>query len=173
MSYAGRFPEDVAGLVLLDPMHPDQFDRFRAAGVDLPTEPNLVLGRTAVFSATYRLPEDLHALAIDLAGRDEARIATIKELRWMVLNAAEVKAAAVPRLPVRILLHGNREWDGAYPDGRMEAAWLAMHRDLAVTLGAPPPAVISESGHQIALDRPDAVIDAIMALTRSIGIPAR
>lgn len=157
LHYAARFPADVAGLVLLDPMHPEQFDRFVQAGVEVPTDPNLILGRTASFAATYALPEVLHPLAMALAGSDTARIFMVKEMRWMVLDAAEVKAAGYPILLSRILLHGNREWDDAYPDGRMEKAWLDMHSDLARAIGAPKPIPIEQSGHQLALDAPEMV----------------
>jgi len=159
--YAKRFPSDVAGLVLLDPMHPDQFERFSKAGVDVPTEPNLILGRTASFAATYALPEALHARAMSLAGSDTARIFMVKEMRWMVLDAAEVKAAGYPHLPSIILLHGNHEWDGSYPDGRMEKAWLDMHTEWASQIGAPSPSAINQSGHQLALDAPEAIASAI------------
>ena len=161
LHYAKRFPSDVAGLVLLDPMHPDQFDRFSKVGVEVPTQPNLILGRTASFAATYALPEALHARAMSLAGSDTARIFMVKEMRWMVLDAAEVKAAGYPHLPSLILLHGNHEWDGSYPDGRMEKAWLDMHTELSHAIGAPSPSAITQSGHQLALDAPEAVATAI------------
>jgi pimeloyl-ACP methyl ester carboxylesterase len=170
LHYAKRFPADVAGLMLLDPMHPDQFERFSTAGVDVPTEPNLILGRTASFAATYALPESLHARAMALAGSDTARIFMVKEMRWMVLDAAEVKTAGYPQLPSLILLHGNHEWDGSYPDGRMEKAWLNMHTELASQIGAPPPVAITKSGHQLALDAPEAVASAIEDLATQAWI---
>jgi pimeloyl-ACP methyl ester carboxylesterase len=168
LHYAVRFPADIAGLILLDPMHPDQFARFAEAGVDVPTEPNLILGRTASFAATYALPETLHARAMYLAGNDTARIFMVKEMRWMVLDATEVKAAGYPHLPSLIVLHGNHEWDGAYPDGRMERAWLAMHSELAQSIGAPPPIALPQSGHQLALDAPEAVATAIEELSTRV-----
>ncbi len=161
LHYAARFRDDVAGLVLLDPMHPDQFDQFAKAGIDVPTEPNLILGRTASFAATYALPQSLHARAMYLAGTDTARIFMIKEMRWMVLDAAEVKATGYPHLMSRILLHGNKEWDGSYPDGRMEKVWFDMHSGLAQAIGAPSPTVVAGAGHQLALDAPQVVADAI------------
>jgi len=92
-------------------------------------------------------------------------------MRWMWLDAAEVKAAGYPHLPSLILLHGNREWDGSYPDGRMERAWLAMHTELAQSIGAPPPIAIVQSGHQLALDAPEAVASAVEELTaRVLGL---
>ena len=168
LHYAFRFPSDIAGLILLDPMHPDQFTRFVEAGVEVPTEPNLILGRTASFAATYALPQSLHARAMYLAGSDTARIFMVKEMRWMLLDAAEVKAAGYPHLPSLILLHGNREWDGSYPDGRMERAWLAMHTELAQSIGAPPPIAVAQSGHQLALDAPEAVASAVEELTARV-----
>jgi pimeloyl-ACP methyl ester carboxylesterase len=169
LHYAKRYPADVAALVLLDPMHPAQFERFAAAGVEVPTEPNLILGRTASFAATYALPESLHARALFLAGSDKARIFMVKEMRWMVLDAAEVNAAGYPRVPSLILLHGNHEWDGAYPDGRMERAWLAMHTELASAIGAPSPILVGESGHQLALDAPERVAIAVDEISRYVS----
>ena len=171
LHYAKRFPADVAGLLLLDPMHPEQFERFSKAGVDVPTEPNLILGRTASFAATYALPESLHARAMHLAGGDTARIFMVKEMRWMVLDAAEVKAAGFQHLPSRILLHGNREWDGSHPDGRMEQAWSDMHSDLAQMIGAANPVAIVGSGHQIALDAPQIVASAVEDIVDQIAVP--
>ncbi len=170
LHYAVRFPADVAGLLLLDPMHPDQFARFAQAGVDVPTEPNLILGRTASFAATYALPETLHARAMYLAGSDTARIFMVKEMRWMVLDSAEVRAAGYPHLPSTIILHGNKEWDGSYPDGRMERAWLTMHTELAQSIGAPPPTAIAQSGHQLALDAPEQIAEAIEKLATRVLI---
>ena len=65
--YAARYPGDLAGLVLVDSVHPDQDARFAAVGVDLPKDPHALLGGTPPTAAAYGLPEDLRAVAIDLA----------------------------------------------------------------------------------------------------------
>ncbi len=164
LSYARRFPADVAGLVLVDSMAPDQFRRFAAAGVELDVDPHMVLGHTPGAAAAYGLPDSLRAEAIDLATTDKARVFVVREMTGMVASAEQVRDAGLPRLPARVLVHGDREWDGVYPDGRMERTWTALQDEMARALGAPPPTVVPGSGHQIALDAPAAVADAVLAL---------
>ena len=165
-NYIARYPDDVAGLVLVDAMHPREFTRFAAAGVDVPRDPHTVLGRTPAFAATHGLPEPLWPLATRLAGADKARVFVVREMQAMFGIADEVDPQARPVRPVRVLTHGNREWDVPYPDGRMETAWLARQNDLVARYGAPPVIVVPASGHQIALDAPASVesaIDAVIA----------
>ena len=164
--YARAYPEDVAGLVLLDSMHPDQFARFAAAGVALERDPHMVIGRTAGSAAAYGLPQALRRQAIDLALADKARVFVFREMSGFDASSAELRAAGLPRLPSRVLVHGDSEWDAAYPDGRMERTWSALQGELAAALGAPPPQRVAGSGHQIALDAPASVADAVMAVAQ-------
>lgn len=164
MLYARRYPQDVAGLVLLDSMHPDQFARFAAAGVVLERDPHMVIGRTPGAAAAYGQPAALRREAIDLALADKARVFVFREMSGFDASTAELRAAGLPRLPARVLAHGNAEWNAAYPDGRMERTWADLQAELAAGLGAPPPERVAGSGHQIALDAPDAVAAAVLAV---------
>lgn len=164
LHYAQRYPTETVGLVLLDAMHPDQFEVFPRSGVVLPDDPHLLLGRTPVAVAAYGLPTSLQDVAIDLASQDKTRIFIMREMLGFTADAAEVRALPMPRVAARVLTHGNREWDEAYPDGRMERAWAEMQAKLAVELGAPPPTEIASAGHQIPLDAPQAVVDAVESL---------
>jgi pimeloyl-ACP methyl ester carboxylesterase len=164
MDYARRYPDDVLGLVLVDTMHPDQFERFAGAGVEVSTDAHMVLGRTPSAASLYGLPPDLHRLAMQLAQSEKTRVFIFREMQAIVANAHALRDAGYPSRPARLLVHGNREWDQPFPDGRMEEAWRAMQSDLATRLGAPPPITVRESGHQIALDAPQAVVAAIEAL---------
>lgn len=62
-----------------------------------------------------------------------------------------------PGVPVRLLV-------GASGTGAGRARWVAVQRDLADRLGAPEPLLLDDAGHLVALDRPDAVVDAVRAL---------
>jgi len=168
LHYARRYPSEVAGLVLLDSTHPDQFRRFREIGIALP-DPYAVVAHTPASAAAYGLPADLHRIAMDLAAAPKARDAMLKETVAMSDNADLVRQEGVPRLPSRVIVHGNHEWDRLYPDGRMERVWLDMQQQLARDLGAPPPLVARTSGHQIALDDPDLVLAAVQELISSLG----
>jgi pimeloyl-ACP methyl ester carboxylesterase len=166
LHYAARYGTEVAGLVLLDPAHPDQFQRFRHAGVRLP-QPERAAMRTPPTAATYGLPDRLHGIALHLARRPEARLSAFAEMTLLPVNAVRVNSNPLPRVAARIVIHGNREWDGPYPDGRMERAWSEMQADLALRLEAPPPIVALASGHQIALDSPELVVRTVREVIRS------
>jgi pimeloyl-ACP methyl ester carboxylesterase len=168
MDYAHRFPQDVVGLVLLDSMHPNQFARFADAGVILETDPRRVLGHTPPDAATYGMPAALRARALSLATSDGARIFIVREMWLMPTNAAFLNTEGLPRLPARVMVHGNGEWSHVPPEGRMEAVWRDLQDDLARRLGAPPPIVVAESGHQIALDAPDAVTATVRDLIATL-----
>ncbi len=168
-SYLGHYPHEVAGLVLVDSMHPEQAERFTAAGVDIPTDPHLILGRTPVAAAAHGLPPELQPLAMQLAGESKVRIFEVREMTAMADVSAAIPAAARCGVPTRVLVHGNAEWNDAYPDGRMERAWLAMQQDLARRFCAPTAQSVGGSGHQIGLDAPNAVADAIEEVSR--GVP--
>ena len=168
LGYARRYPQEVAGLVLLDAMHPRQFARFAANGIDLPTDPHLILGRTPASAALYHLPPDLHEIAIALAQSDKQRVFEVREMAAMPVIAETVDAGGYPQLPTRVLVHGDREWDAAYPDGRMERVWMALQDELATRTGAPPPQVVAGAGRQIALDAPEAVTQAVVGLIAAL-----
>lgn len=168
LHYAQRYPAETAGLVLLDAMHPDQFTLFAKAGVALPDDPHLLLGRTPLAAAGYGLPPALLPLAMELASQDKARIFIVREITAFESDAAEVRALPAPHVRARVLIHGNHEWDQAYPDGRMERAWADMQARLAGELSAPPPVPIAISGHQIPLDAPASVVAAVENLLASL-----
>ena len=168
LHYARLHPEEVAGLVLLDATHPDQFQVFEEIGIKLP-DPHAVVTRTPPAAAAHGLPAHLQRLAIHLAAAGQVRKLMIEEMKALPDNAEAVGRDGYPRLPARVLIHGNREWDRLYPDGRMETAWANMHARLARALGASPPIVARSSGHQIALDEPSVVVAAVRDLIGSLG----
>jgi pimeloyl-ACP methyl ester carboxylesterase len=168
LHFARRYPDEVAGLVLVDSMHPQQFERFGAAGVRLPDLRTAASG-TPPAAAAYGLPERLQPLAVALASAPEARKTVIRESGAAPTNAETVRREGYPQVPARIIVHGNKEWNRVYPDGRMERAWSELQSQLAEALGAPPPIVASSSGHQIALDEPAAVVAAVRDLIASLA----
>jgi pimeloyl-ACP methyl ester carboxylesterase len=161
LHFARLHPERVAGLVLVDSMHPDQFARFAEAGAEVSQDPNLVLGRTHPAAAAYGLPDALQGRAIWLATETKSRKAVIGEMKAMPETLGRIVADGFPRLPARVLVHGNGEWNMVYRDGRMEREWAAMQNDLAARLGAPPPVRVVGASHQIPLDAPELVAATI------------
>lgn len=167
--YAGRHAEQVAGLVLVDSMHPDQFDRFRAAGIEVPEEPTRGIIHTQPEMMTSGIPPAYKALAYELAHRDSARSFMFNEMRNLRISLAQIRALPPPGvLRAEVILHGRREWDRLYRDGRMENLWIRMQAELAERIGAKRLVVASQSGHQIPLEAPGLVAKIVVAVIRDI-----
>lgn len=167
--YASRFADEVAGLVLVDSMHPDQYDRFPRAGVRVPTEPARGVITASRPVLTYGIPAEWQDLAYALASSDKSRSYMLNELRNVLLSVEQVRDAGLPAGPSRVLVHGNREWDRIYTDGRMEDLWLDLQSELAAAIGAPDPVIARDSGHQLPLDDPASVVGAVRDLVVRIN----
>jgi pimeloyl-ACP methyl ester carboxylesterase len=160
--YARRFPGQVAGLVLVDSMHPDQFQRFRKAGVDVPAEPTPGMIHASPELLTFGIPEAYRNLALRLARKASARSFMFSELRNIRESMVQVNEAAQLRpLRAEVIVHGRREWDRLYRDGRMENLWTRLQADLARQIGAVRLVVADRSGHQIPLEDP-ALVDRMV-----------
>ena len=162
LQFAATYHSRVAGLVLIDPMHPDQFERFSEAGVSVPSVPSRAIIYSGRAVLTYGIPESHKELAYELNTSNKARSFMLNELRNLGRSLASFKLGSLSALPSRLILHGNREWDKIYPDGRMEDAWRKMHEDLAALIDTGPIEMVREAGHQIALDSPKAVLSVLL-----------
>ena len=175
--YARRYADEVAGLVLVDSMHPDQYDRFPLIGVRVPTEPARGVITASRPVLTYGIPAEWKDLAYELASSDKSRSYMLNELRNVLNSVEEVRGAGLPAGPSSVLIHGNREWDRIYADGRMEDLWLDLQSELASAIGAPGLFIALDSGHQLPLDAPatvaGAVRDLVGRIKRSPPAPGR
>jgi pimeloyl-ACP methyl ester carboxylesterase len=102
LDYARRYPTDVLGLVLVDSMHPEQFERFASEGVEVSSDPHMVLGRTPSAASVYALPPDLYHLALQLAQADKTRVFIFREMQAIVDNAHALRDAGYPSRPARL-----------------------------------------------------------------------
>jgi pimeloyl-ACP methyl ester carboxylesterase len=133
--YASEHPKEVAGVVLVDGLHPD---------LDRRIEP--LLGRRA--TAQRRA-----ALARNGEG---VRFADILQ------SDDEVRAARrFPPVPLIALRHGVSFDPGGEPDPKVERLWAALQRANAARSPRGRVVVVPGSHHRIAEDRPEAVVAAI------------
>ena len=167
--HAGRYADRVAGLVLVDSMHPKQFDRFEEAGIEVPAEPTRGIIHSSRDMITYGIPQAYKALAVELAERDSARAALFDEMRNVRLSLAQAGASTVAAgLRTEVILHGWRKWDRIYPDGRMENLWIRLQAELAERIGARRLVVATKSSHQVPLEAPELVTKMILAVIRDV-----
>lgn len=166
--YASRFPNEVAGMVLVDSAHPDLARRSghleRMGGV--------------AFRLKLLAPLGIARLLINPpAGSPESRpssvrqmekevLATTRSFRTMAsemaglresLNQAAKNRPRLGRKPLVVLTEGQR---------RMES-WHAMQKQFTELSDRSEWQVVSGAGHFIHQDKPDIVVDAIRRVVES------
>jgi pimeloyl-ACP methyl ester carboxylesterase len=141
--YASRYPSDVAGLVLIDGVHPDYYARRLAMLKQLlPPDAYAVFER----EATTALPRLLDPEQIDI-----------------VTSQAQTRAALAAHplrpMPLAVLTHGIPAEDRPdWPNAEDEALWLQLQDELAALEPGSTHLIAAGSDHDIPLNRPDLVI---------------
>ena len=161
--FASRFPERVAGLVLIDATHEAQFERFEAANISTLAPAN---NRRFIISNHYQIPDGLppaiRSIAQALALGPSAIDALYDELRNIRISAHQVSTLnTLPDVPLIVVAHDERVTAPSDRAKRMAEIWLDLQKDLAARTSQGQLIVTATSGHFIHLDEPNIVIEAI------------
>lgn len=155
--YAHRHPDEVAGLVLVDGSHQDQFARI-GEGLPVPQ-----VGATDAHRGFYRFwaeggwrdpannPESVDFIE---SGEQLRAIDSLGDLPMAVLVSET------------FLMDGPTETEEART--RLQAWWQELQRDLAGLSTGSTYRVIKGSGHFIQHDRPDVVVEAIHEVVETV-----
>jgi len=183
--YAYCYPDEVAGLVLVDPAHEDQFSRFPAAIWEMfatikDTQIQQLRGVQQVIAAQgpesappfvavpASFPADIAEryrwLSVCEASRIETMIAELEALEDTQAQVRSARAAGLGDLPLVVLSHGQpasvpgmpQEVNQAY-----ESAWQQMHIEIAGMSTRGRRIVAEKSGHMIHHEQPELVVEAI------------
>jgi len=138
--YARLYPAEVAGMVLLDPTHPEHWASMQR---EVPT-----------LAAVVR---SMNALSLSSANRREFRDQTV------CLDQLDQRQPLA--MPVRLLVSGISE-TGATPAFRTMLERL--RKDWLRLSGASQLQVVAESGHYLQKDAPEVVLQAIEAVRTSV-----
>jgi pimeloyl-ACP methyl ester carboxylesterase len=182
--FADRYPNEVAGLVLVDPSHPDQLSPFlRTFG------PGVAISQLAMLAALAVMPVGIVRHLVDrgalgpvrnmIAGANidedaDLRIAlTLRPaFRRMLLSetvaflptARQARAAAPLGDRPLVVITATRDAPipvSAEHADRARQLWRALHEDLLSLSSNCTHVLAPDSGHFICQDRPDLVFDAI------------
>lgn len=153
--YASTYPEEVAGMVLVDATHEDNFARLEElVGPDL-----------------WAAVIDQFAQAVAQGALEPVDLADL---------GAQVKAArsASPLrpMPLVVLSHTQPPDVGplpGWPVAAEERMWQALQADQAGLVANSRHVAAERSGHYIQQDRPDLVIDAVRQVVEAVRNPAR
>jgi pimeloyl-ACP methyl ester carboxylesterase len=160
--YASTWPDEVAGMVLVDSTHEDVWLRFEEALTSAPWEE---------FEALTVVNREL------LDAYPEA------ERLWTAPLEADASTAQVRRarrdsplhpMPLIVLAHGvpfAAPFPG-WPSGAMEGVMRALQEDLATLVPNAHFVVASESSHDIHQDQPELVITAVRQVVEAVRDPS-
>lgn len=147
--FAGKYPNDVAGVVLVDSSHPDQLATFASI---LPPES---AGEAQPLRMLRHGPDiAVSTEAVDFrACADQARAVTSIGLKPLIVVSQSPRALAPPGIPPSIL-DGTRQ------------VWADLQSDLLDLSGRSRQVIAGHAGHQVQLEEPNLVIEAILSIVR-------
>ena len=153
--FTNSYPEEVAGMALLDSSHEDQNARFLAA---LPSE----------------ISDECQELKDYRAQLQGTHLIPIGPQISLDFDSSAVQVRAVEQnlgnLPLVVLTAGRSEWPDCFqPEVRqqLDQAWLDMQTDIASLSTNSTHLVAEESGHSFA-EQPGMVIDAIQRVIQAV-----
>ncbi len=158
--FAMRYPERVAGMVLVDPSVPGAGS---VAGVVARSERCLAAVRAGP------IPKDDPQLArcktkppVKAAERWEARLSEIQAMQGSTATTLRLQQAGSLSVPLIVLTAGRGR------DAPQLAAWEAMHRATAAISSRGEQRTVPSSGHMMMFAAPEAIVAAVRDVGREI-----
>jgi len=160
-----EFPGIVDGIVLLDSMHPEQYQKFEENNIDIPVEPTRAIIYSSPDVLTYGIPAEKKKEAYYLARTEKTRSFMFNEMRNMRKSLNQVNFIKKNKKTM-VLVHSRRDWDGHSIDGKMEDIWLDLQSDLANKLNANL-VVVPDAGHQMQLENYDFIYEKLLEFSEN------
>ena len=162
--YAATYPNDIAGLVLVDASHEEQDVRFPAA---LPAEQWAAFERMVEAVTRPEDVSDLERMDLDASFdqlREAAAAHPLPPLPLVVLTRGLPASADIPPEGLSAL-PPDFPWD-AY-----DAVWHELQDELATLAPDARHVIASRSGHYIQVEQPELVIEAIRQVVEGVRHP--
>ena len=173
--FAARYADEVAGMVLVDPFHEHLLGRYPEDSDAVQQTANLkylrwarylaITGVTRLLSAPVASSPDLlepqRAVASAIGYRYDRYEAFYNEAAALVYATRDSDTDLPPSHVPVIVLTSTKNAD----DPTTGSIWVDLHKEIAATSPRGDQRLI-ESGHFIQVDRPQAVLDAILDILR-------
>ncbi len=178
--FAIEFPQDVAGMVLVDARHeslepvrtPEENEKDREAykaSLGLYTTLRQIgvaraFGAALVASlnpAYAELPADIREEIAIFAGRQNTLDVMVTEGQWGMANDAELSANSLPNGTPLLVLTASTSLD-------YEPRWLGAQQKLAALSSNSRMIIVDDADHMIQLDQPQVVVDGIREVVEAV-----
>ena len=165
--FARNYPEETAGLVLIDASHPEQAERLPSPE---PKPPKAVKPMSRSYTVFRQImhpnfPDEAALVANRIMRSWHHKLTMREEMTVFHLSAKQVLTSRpMPAVPLVVLTRGRRVWpNNAYGD-EMERVWMELQDELSQLSDNPVHLIAERSGHHIHLDQPGIVINAMQTM---------
>jgi len=169
--FAGLFREQTAGLVLVDTPHEDQAEGIFEHRLVREIDPHRILRgfwEPGLLSAIVELI-DPEPLAPSFGVSPKTLQAILAEAGSYEESSRELRSADIHSdTPLVIIMHGVRIMPGGDLGDDIEREWLRLQRELAGRYKNGEVLLAPKSAHNIPLDEPDLIVDAIKKMIDSL-----
>jgi len=180
--FARQYPNEVAGLVLVDSAHEEQAERlpFLKDTADEFIRQFKTLSAMSSFGLMALSPATIpnRGFPEEAYRQYQAVLATtnyfegaIAESTAFYSNASSLKIEGLDDLPLIVLSHGLPDTTSGIDDAgqnQFEQEWSKMQLELAALSSNGKQIIAEQSGHYIQLDQPELVIESILALVQAV-----
>lgn len=160
--YSHKNPQKVAGLVLVDSSHENQFRRFEQAGVksSAPRGNSFFVGNA--FQVSDALPEDILPLARSFAVSRNSMVAFLSELQHLRDSAQQLQnVPLLPNVPIVVISHRIDQLGGSDRRATRAKIWMDMQSELAGRATQGRHVIAATDDHYIHLRQPQLVVESI------------
>ena len=156
--YTHQYPQDVAGLVLVDPMHEDQFDRIGPLfHPPFPGEPRALTQSRSFAIIDWRDPAKNEEGVDLLASQAQAHaIDSLGDIPLLVLTSGVFLREAPPEPAAQQVA------------ARLQTLWQEMHRELMQQSSQGTHILVKTSGHFIQREQPEIISAAIRQMLETV-----
>ena len=165
--FATNYPDETAGLVLIDSSHPEQIERLPGPkpGTTRRARPGSNSYVVSWFFPHPNFPDENALTAQRVMQGWQHKMTWREEMAVFSVSAKQVQASRpMPKVPVVVLTRGRSFRPGYSSGDETERVWMELQDELS-QLGANPVHLIAErSGHVIHLDQPGLVITAMQTM---------
>lgn len=160
--YAHQNPERVAGLVLVDAAHEDQFKRMEQvvrAAARSPWRQTMAMDSVQVPEG---LPQEVRLLAQNFSIRSRSLIALRSELRYLQrISRGTMGMGRLPDVPLVVISHRVTEGEGTDLEDMLATTWMELQRELATRSSRSKHVIAATGDHYVQIREPDTVIAAV------------
>lgn len=162
--FARHYPQDTAGLVLIDSSHPEQIERFPtlergAPKADIHRSRSYLVARPIMHP---NFPDETKTLAHWMMQRWHQILTWREEMNGLPTSARQVRfSKPMPKVPMVVLTRGRRVWPNNDYGNEMERIWMELQDELSLLSDNSVHLIAEHSGHLIHLDQPALVINAV------------